>query len=316
MPGIASAATAVVVGSSGGGHVDDPGRGGRDHAPEPLAARDRGAVRDARVALPRPDRPRPRPGAGNRPAHGAGAATRPGERAGVPAGRAGAPVPARARAAGPGDPRGSRRGDRSAALDPRLEHVRGAARGGARASLRLRLALRAGRRCTRRLPSTGASSGRRSSSRRRTRWRGSTSSRPRPTRRRAGSSRRRSRRGRTGSAASPGPYPPPIDDIEAYWTPAEKAQASSMLAYSVVGSPETVRGRRRGASREHTGVDELMVVSAIYDHGARVRSYEILAEAASPARGPAAPATTSTCDESQGHVTRRPPGGVERAWKR
>jgi len=78
----------------------------------------------------------------------------------------------------------------------------------------------------------------------------------------------------------PGPYSPPIDDIEAYWTPAEKAQASAMLTHSVVGSPETVRA---GLEQfvELTGVDEVMAVSAIYDHEARLRSYEILAEAAS-----------------------------------
>jgi luciferase family oxidoreductase group 1 len=70
--------------------------------------------------------------------------------------------------------------------------------------------------------------------------------------------------------------PPPIDDIEAYWTPAEKAQASAMLTYSVVGSPTTVRAGVE-QFRELTGVDELMVVSAIYDHTARLRSYEILA---------------------------------------
>jgi luciferase family oxidoreductase group 1 len=71
---------------------------------------------------------------------------------------------------------------------------------------------------------------------------------------------------------------PPIDDIEAYWTPGEKAQASAMLACSVVGSFETVR---RGLAEfiERTGADELMVASAIWDHGARLRSYELLAEA-------------------------------------
>ena len=70
---------------------------------------------------------------------------------------------------------------------------------------------------------------------------------------------------------------PPIDDIETYWNPAEKQQASGMLACSVVGSKETVR---RGLARliEHTGADELMVASAIYDHAARLRSYEILGE--------------------------------------
>jgi luciferase family oxidoreductase group 1 len=70
---------------------------------------------------------------------------------------------------------------------------------------------------------------------------------------------------------------PPIDDIETYWSPVEKAHASSMLSYSFVGSPETVR---RGLERfiEKTGADEVMAASAIYDHAARLRSYEILSE--------------------------------------
>jgi luciferase family oxidoreductase group 1 len=71
---------------------------------------------------------------------------------------------------------------------------------------------------------------------------------------------------------------PPIDDIETYWSAAEKAHASRMLACSFVGAPETVTaGLKRFV--EETGADELIVAAAIYDHGARVRSYEILAEA-------------------------------------
>jgi luciferase family oxidoreductase group 1 len=78
---------------------------------------------------------------------------------------------------------------------------------------------------------------------------------------------------------TPGPYQPPIDDIEAYWSPSEKAQAEQMLRYAVNGSPATVRA---GLERivEETGADELMVVSAIYDPEARKRSYELLAELA------------------------------------
>jgi luciferase family oxidoreductase group 1 len=70
---------------------------------------------------------------------------------------------------------------------------------------------------------------------------------------------------------------PPIDDIETYWSPAEKAQVSGMLTYSFAGSPVTVR---RGIERliDETRADELMAATAIYDHGARLRSYEILAE--------------------------------------
>jgi luciferase family oxidoreductase group 1 len=70
---------------------------------------------------------------------------------------------------------------------------------------------------------------------------------------------------------------PPIDDIESYWTPPEKAQASRMLARSFVGGPDTVRSGLAAFIAE-TKADELIVASAIYDHKARVRSYETLAE--------------------------------------
>jgi luciferase family oxidoreductase group 1 len=75
-----------------------------------------------------------------------------------------------------------------------------------------------------------------------------------------------------------GKLPPPIEDIESYWSPMEKAQASKMLSCSVVGSAVTVR---RGIEElvERTGADELIVAAAIHDHQARLRSYEILAEA-------------------------------------
>ena len=72
---------------------------------------------------------------------------------------------------------------------------------------------------------------------------------------------------------------PPIDDIETFWSPEEKLRATHMLRYSIVGGPETVReglARIAGATR----ADELMIVSTLHDHAARVRSYEITAEAA------------------------------------
>ncbi len=72
---------------------------------------------------------------------------------------------------------------------------------------------------------------------------------------------------------------PPIDDIESYWSPAEKAQAMRMLARSIVGSPETVRKGLEALVAE-TGADELIVVSDVYDHPTRLRSFEIIAEAA------------------------------------
>jgi luciferase family oxidoreductase group 1 len=77
--------------------------------------------------------------------------------------------------------------------------------------------------------------------------------------------------------SSPGKLQPPIDNIEEYWTPAEKRQASRMLERSIVGSPETVRRGLESFVAE-TNAEELIIVSSLYDHSARVRSYEILAE--------------------------------------
>jgi luciferase family oxidoreductase group 1 len=71
---------------------------------------------------------------------------------------------------------------------------------------------------------------------------------------------------------------PPIDDIDSYWSPREKAQAMQMLARSIVGSPETVRSGLN-ALVDETGADEVMVVSDVYDHALRLRSFEIIAAA-------------------------------------
>jgi luciferase family oxidoreductase group 1 len=73
---------------------------------------------------------------------------------------------------------------------------------------------------------------------------------------------------------------PPIDDIDTYWSPQERAQAMSMLQRSIIGGPETVA---RGIDRlvEETGADELMIVSDVYDHAQRLRSYELIATAMS-----------------------------------
>jgi luciferase family oxidoreductase group 1 len=80
---------------------------------------------------------------------------------------------------------------------------------------------------------------------------------------------------------SPGKLQPPIDNIEDYWTPPEKHQASRMLKHSIVGSPEIVR-RDLEKFVDLTKADELMVVSSLHDHAARIRSYEIVAEVSRP----------------------------------
>ena len=76
---------------------------------------------------------------------------------------------------------------------------------------------------------------------------------------------------------APGKLQAPIDNIDEYWTPGEQHQASRMLKYSIVGSPETAR-RELEDFVGLTNADELMIVTSIYDHPARVRSYEIVAE--------------------------------------
>jgi luciferase family oxidoreductase group 1 len=72
---------------------------------------------------------------------------------------------------------------------------------------------------------------------------------------------------------------PPIDDIESYWSPSEKAQAARMLARSIIGSPETVRSGIVALVAE-TDADELIVVSDLYDHMARLHSFKLIADAA------------------------------------
>jgi luciferase family oxidoreductase group 1 len=69
---------------------------------------------------------------------------------------------------------------------------------------------------------------------------------------------------------------PPIDDIESYWSPMEKAQAMQMLARTIVGTPDMVHAGIEALVAE-TGADELMIVSDVYDHAARLRSFELIA---------------------------------------
>jgi luciferase family oxidoreductase group 1 len=76
-----------------------------------------------------------------------------------------------------------------------------------------------------------------------------------------------------------GQLPPPIDDIETWWTPEEKAQTMQRLSCSYVGSPQTVR-ESLDAFVEETQADELIVAAAIHDHRARLRSYELLSSLA------------------------------------
>jgi luciferase family oxidoreductase group 1 len=74
----------------------------------------------------------------------------------------------------------------------------------------------------------------------------------------------------------PGLIPPPIDDIESYWTPVEKLGVEQALACAVVGDADTVRQGLRAFIERHRP-DELLVTANVFDHGARRRSFEIVA---------------------------------------
>ena len=76
----------------------------------------------------------------------------------------------------------------------------------------------------------------------------------------------------------PGKLPPPIAGYDDRLGPMERSILDQALACSVVGSPETVRYGLEEFIRE-TGADELMVTSQIFEHEARLRSFEITAAA-------------------------------------
>ncbi len=75
----------------------------------------------------------------------------------------------------------------------------------------------------------------------------------------------------------PGKLPPPVDSIDSQCSPAERAAIDQRTRYAAVGSPETVR-RRLEDFLTQTQADEIIATGQIYDHAARLRSFEIAAE--------------------------------------
>ncbi len=75
-----------------------------------------------------------------------------------------------------------------------------------------------------------------------------------------------------------GPLPRPVTpaEMEAMWSPAEKAGVMRMLACAAAGSPASVREQLK-AIVERTRADELIVATGVHEHAARKRSYELLA---------------------------------------
>jgi luciferase family oxidoreductase group 1 len=75
----------------------------------------------------------------------------------------------------------------------------------------------------------------------------------------------------------PGQLQPPKADFEAQLTPPERALLEGALSCAVVGSPDTVRAGLQSFV-ERTGADELMITAQIYEHEARLRSFELTSE--------------------------------------
>ena len=75
---------------------------------------------------------------------------------------------------------------------------------------------------------------------------------------------------------TPAPLPPPVERMDGLWSEPEKAMVEHAFREAVVGAPATVE-RGLKAFIERTGVDELMVTAAIFNHAERVRSFELVA---------------------------------------
>ncbi len=71
------------------------------------------------------------------------------------------------------------------------------------------------------------------------------------------------------------PLPPPVNTMEGLWHEGEKAAIQKMMRYSFIGTKDSI-GKELAAFIDKTGVDEIMMVSHIHDHNARLRSYEII----------------------------------------
>ena len=76
---------------------------------------------------------------------------------------------------------------------------------------------------------------------------------------------------------TPGPLPPPVDDMDGLWSPAEKAGVGAVAVMLGGRHARDVVEEKLKALIAETGADELMTTGQIYDHAARLRSFEIAA---------------------------------------
>jgi luciferase family oxidoreductase group 1 len=70
---------------------------------------------------------------------------------------------------------------------------------------------------------------------------------------------------------------PPVENMHELWTDYEEEAARQMLQLSLIGSPETIKLKVKSLY-EKTGMDEIMVISNIYDQKAKLYSYKLFAD--------------------------------------
>lgn len=76
---------------------------------------------------------------------------------------------------------------------------------------------------------------------------------------------------------TPSTLKPPVQSMEQIWTPYEKMIVDKQLQTTMIGSPNTVKEKLQ-AFLDETQADEFMINTHIYDHTDRLRSYEIVSE--------------------------------------
>ncbi|WP_449466391.1 LLM class flavin-dependent oxidoreductase [Stenotrophomonas humi] len=76
----------------------------------------------------------------------------------------------------------------------------------------------------------------------------------------------------------PGQIPPPVEDIEAFWEPHEKSGVERALACTVLGDPAQVAEGLQAFAQRHRP-DEMLLTANIFDHTARLRSFELAMQA-------------------------------------
>ena len=77
---------------------------------------------------------------------------------------------------------------------------------------------------------------------------------------------------------TPGKLKPPVDNMDELWQPHEREALLSKFNFGAIGGKAAVEARMNEILKD-TMADELIVTSQIYDHKARLRSFEIIAEA-------------------------------------